>query len=284
MKLRCSRESATGPFLESDESTAHLLTLHLQNPIIHTLSTACNICNCVSLGLYTGGNVKCAVGYNIKVWTRQTAVFVQFYVIWQSHVYGTVKRYGCDHHESATGNRGIAPVIVSVGTRWRWICSIVRHPALLLGGWVDPRADLGILKKKRVICPCWELNYNSFFSVAWSLYWLSYLVVSILSRGQLKCDDTHAETTFRLLAKQTSPFKSAGVSVQSTTGSRGVRISGSNVAYTMFRGGVKGTGYPLHSPVSLSLPLPASPCAITFQLESTTTKHVANFSQYKLLK
>jgi len=47
-----------------------------------------------------------------------------------------------------------------------------------------------------------------------------------------------------------------GASVQSTTGSRGVRISGSNAGYTMFRGSVEGTGYPLHSPVSPSLPLP----------------------------
>ena len=47
-----------------------------------------------------------------------------------------------------------------------------------------------------------------------------------------------------------------GSSVQSTTGSRVVRISGSNAAYTMFRGSVKGTGYPLHSPVSSSLPFP----------------------------
>jgi hypothetical protein len=46
-----------------------------------------------------------------------------------------------------------------------------------------------------------------------------------------------------------------GASVQSTTGSRGVRISGSN-GYTMFRGSVKSTGYPLHSPISPSLPLP----------------------------
>jgi len=45
-------------------------------------------------------------------------------------------------------------------------------------------------------------------------------------------------------------------SVQSTTSSRGVCISGNNVRYTMFRGSVKGTGYPLHSPVSLSLPFP----------------------------
>jgi len=47
-----------------------------------------------------------------------------------------------------------------------------------------------------------------------------------------------------------------GASVQSTTGSRVVRISGSNAGYTMFRGSKKGTGYPLHSPVSPSLPLP----------------------------
>ena len=29
-----------------------------------------------------------------------------------------------------------------------------------------------------------------------------------------------------------------------------------NAGYTMFRGSVKGTGYPLHSPVSASVPLP----------------------------
>jgi hypothetical protein len=47
-----------------------------------------------------------------------------------------------------------------------------------------------------------------------------------------------------------------GASVQSTTGSRGLRINGSDAGYTMFRGSVKSTGYLLHSPVSPSLPLP----------------------------
>jgi len=47
-----------------------------------------------------------------------------------------------------------------------------------------------------------------------------------------------------------------GVSVQSTTGSLCVRISGSNARYTTFRRWCKSTGYPLHSPVSSSLPLP----------------------------
>jgi hypothetical protein len=47
----------------------------------------------------------------------------------------------------------------------------------------------------------------------------------------LKCDDTRAETRFRLSAKRTSPFKSAGASVQSISGSRGVCISGSNAGW-----------------------------------------------------
>ena len=41
-------------------------------------------------------------------------------------------------------------------------------------------------------------------------------------------DGTRAETRFRLSPKRTSPFKSVGASVQSTAGSRGVRISLSN--------------------------------------------------------
>jgi hypothetical protein len=72
-------------------------------------------------------------------------------------------------------------------------------------------------------------------------------------RLRLKCDGTRAVTRFRLSAKRTSPFKLAGASVQSTTGSRSVRIGGSNAGYTMFRGSVKSTGYPFHPPVSPSL-------------------------------
>ena len=89
-----------------------------------------------------------------------------------------------------------------------------------------------------------------------------------IGRGQLKCDGTHAETRFRLSEKRTSPFKSAGVSIQSVTGSRGVHISGSNAGYTMFRGSVKGTGYPLHSPVSPSPPV-RHRVPSHFKLEST---------------
>ena len=83
---------------------------------------------------------------------------------------------------------------------------------------------------------------------------------------RLKSDGTRTETIFRLSAKQTSPFKSAGASAQSTTGSRSVRISGSNAGHNMFRGSVKSTGYPVHSPFSLSLPFRASPFAIFFLL------------------
>ena len=97
-------------------------------------------------------------------------------------------------------------------------------------------------------------------------------------RGQLKSDGTRAETIFRLSAERTSPFKSA--SVQSITGSRGVRISGSNAGYTMFRGSVKGTGYPLHSPVSPSLPLP---CVTVCHHISTGVYHIL-FRDSRILK
>ena len=94
------------------------------------------------------------------------------------------------------------------------------------------------------------------------------------SRLRLKCDGTRAEIRFRFSAKRTSPFKSAGGSVQSTAGSRGVRISGSNAGYTVFRGSVKSTGYPLHSPVSPSLSLP---CV-------TVCHHISTGVYYTFLK
>ena len=72
--------------------------------------------------------------------------------------------------------------------------------------------------------------------------WRTFTTATLTScqlccRARLKRDGTCAETRFGLSEKWTSPFKSAGESVQSTTGSRGVRISGSNgsnVGYTMF--------------------------------------------------
>ena len=58
-------------------------------------------------------------------------------------------------------------------------------------------------------------------------------------RVRLKRDGTCAETRFRLSPKRSSPFESAGASVQSTAGSRGVRISGSNAGYANLLGSVK---------------------------------------------
>ena len=81
-----------------------------------------------------------------------------------------------------------------------------------------------------------------------------------------------------LRAKRTSPSKSSGrASVQSTTGSRGVRISGSNAGYTMFGGSVKGTGYPLHLNQwgrQFSRLLAAEVCASALVMLDTTCSEV----------
>ena len=60
------------------------------------------------------------------------------------------------------------------------------------------------------------------------------------------------------------------ITFQMQSTSIGQRISGSNAGYTMFRGSVKSTGYPLHSQFPLQFSSRASPCAITFQTQSTS--------------
>ena len=117
-------------------------------------------------------------------------------------------------------------------------------------------------------CPVSPLS--SFF-VSFSIF------LFFLCRLLLKYDGTRAEIRFRLSAKRTSPFKSAGASVQSTTGSQGVSTSGSNAGYTMFRGGVKGTGYTLYSPVSPSLP---HPCVTVCHHISTGLYFLLSFHFY----
>ena len=83
-------------------------------------------------------------------------------------------------------------------------------------------------------------------------------------------DGTRAETRFRLSQKRTSPFKSVGASVQSTAGSRGVRISVSNAGYTMLGGGVRVLATHSIRQFPLHFPSRASPCAIRFRTSSTT--------------
>jgi hypothetical protein len=64
--------------------------------------------------------------------------------------------------------------------------------------------------------------------------WLTPRIGSFRARS--KPGGTRAEIRFRLPSERTSPFKLAGVSLQSTAGSRGVRISVSNAGYTTFLG------------------------------------------------
>jgi hypothetical protein len=93
-----------------------------------------------------------------------------------------------------------------------------------------------------IICLCWILTRQAMYTSRNTGELSRNRGKTINIIGQLKCDGAHAETKFSLSAKETSPFKSAGASVHSTTGSRGVRINGSNAGYTMFRRSMKSTG------------------------------------------
>ena len=82
-------------------------------------------------------------------------------------------------------------------------------------------------------------------------------------------DGTRAETRFRLSPKRTSPLKSVGASVQSTAGSRGVRISFSNAGCTTFGGGVRVLATHSIRQFPLHFPSRASPCATRFRTSSS---------------
>ena len=71
----------------------------------------------------------------------------------------------------------------------------------------------------------WKAQLTNVMKAAYRALWTCKGTFGIL---HLKRDSTRAETRFGLSAKWMSLFKSAGKSVQLTTGSRGVRISGSN--------------------------------------------------------
>jgi hypothetical protein len=80
-------------------------------------------------------------------------------------------------------------------------------------------------------------------------------ISSFARNGRVHLNMTsHAQKPdFVFRAKRTSPFKLArweGVSSVDCWPAEVCGISGSNATYTVFRGSVKGTGYPLHWPVS----------------------------------
>jgi hypothetical protein len=95
----------------------------------------------------------------------------------------------------------------------------------------------------------------------------------MVCRLRLKRDGTCAETRFRLSPKRTCPFQSAGASVQSTTGSRGVHISDSDAGYTVLRGSVRVLATHSIRQFPLHFPSRASPCAIRFQTHPSALEH-----------
>ena len=90
-----------------------------------------------------------------------------------------------------------------------------------------------------------------------------------MSIARAEPDGTRAEIRFPLAPKRTSPFKSAGQSVQSTAGNRGVRISVNNAGNTTFRGRVRVLTTHSIRQFPLYFPSRASPCATTFRTQYT---------------
>ena len=104
------------------------------------------------------------------------------------------------------------------------------------------------------------ISAHTLTDIACNYWWVE-------KKARAEPDGTRAETTFCLSPKRTSPFKSAGSSVQSTLCSRGVRIRISNAAYTTLRGRVRVLATHSIRQFPLHFPFRASPCAITFRTQ-----------------
>ena len=120
-------------------------------------------------------------------------------------------------------------------------------------------------------CFEWVQEWNKFYDFKIVPSAKTMQILDVASRLRLKRDGTRAETIFRLSAKRTSPFKSAGdvISVeywQPTCAASVVVMLDAPCSGVVWR--VLATHsirqFPFHFPTR------ASPCAITFQLESNT--------------
>ena len=112
----------------------------------------------------------------------------------------------------------------------------------------------------------WFSVYSTKSQIMSKLLLLSNLNIFI---AHAERDGTRAETRFLLSPKRTSPFKSVGASVQSTAGSRGVRISFSNAGYTTLGGGVRVLATHSIRQFPLQFPSRVSSCATRFRTSST---------------
>ena len=127
----------------------------------------------------------------------------------------------------------------------------------------------GIETRNGLDRPGVESQWEATFTAAVQTGTGAHPVSHTMGRLRLKRAGTRAETRFRLSPKRTSPFQSAGASVQSTAGSRGVCISVSNAGYTTFRGSVRVLATHSIRQFPLHFPSRASPCDFRFQTQST---------------
>ena len=127
------------------------------------------------------------------------------------------------------------------------------------------RINVWILDKRAVVHTTRRYTSSLYIS-------FTFLYTPVKLIRQLKCDGTCAETRFSLSAQRTSPFKSAGGRQFSRLLAAEVCAAGVVILDTPCSE-VRWRVLPTHSirQFPLHFPSRASPCAITFQLEPTSS-------------
>jgi hypothetical protein len=74
------------------------------------------------------------------------------------------------HAMKAYRSRGIAPLILNLRTRWRWVVNFMPRPLYprenagtqWLRSWVGPIAGLDLFEEEKIYCLCHDLNPELF--------------------------------------------------------------------------------------------------------------------------
>ena len=114
---------------------------------------------------------------------------------------------------------------VCTGCGRLWLCGCASWAVCTVWRLLFDCWDRSLMINIRSVASCWLLSLHPTSMMHGHKNLKPHFIFAI-SRVKTGCDGTRAETRFGLPAKRTSPFISAGVSVQSSTGFLGVRVGG----------------------------------------------------------
>jgi hypothetical protein len=118
------------------------------------------------------------------------------------------------HHALKTycGSGGIAPRILDLGTRWRWVVSFTPRPHYLkesaprthwIGGWVGPKAVMDAVVKRKIRSPRRESNPRTPIVQPLAQRYTDWAITSLFTYSHLPFHLIYPQSVFFQLGRDT---------------------------------------------------------------------------------